>query len=62
MTTLNHMVKQVAGLEGTTDVSDWESDFIHSVVVKTENGKNTTSLTERQITVLEALYGKHCTG
>jgi hypothetical protein len=59
MASLNTMVKKVAGLADTTDVSDWENQFIKSVVQQTENGKNTTSLTEKQIDVLERLHGQH---
>lgn len=59
MASLNTMVKKVAGLADTSDVSDWENQFIKSVVEKTEHGKNTTSLTEKQIDVLERLHGQH---
>ena len=59
MASLNLMVKRVAALQGTSDVSDWESDFIASVVEKTRGGDDTSSLTERQITVVERLFNKH---
>lgn len=62
MTTLNTMVKRVAGLAGTNDVSDWEDQFIRSVVEKTQEGRDTTSLTDRQIDVLERLHEKHFSG
>lgn len=57
--TLNTMVKRIAGLAGTKDISDWEDDFIQSVVTKTKEGENTTSLTERQIEVIERIHNKH---
>jgi hypothetical protein len=59
MASLNTMVRKVAGLADTTDVSDWENQFIKSVVEKTRNGDNTTALTEKQIEVLERLHAKH---
>ena len=62
MASLNAMVKRVAGLADTRDVSDWENQFIKSVLEKTGNGANTTSLTEKQIEVLERLHGKHFEG
>lgn len=62
MASLNTMVRAVAGLQDTTDVTDWENTFIKSVIDKTQNGDNTTSLTEKQIDVLERLYGKHFVG
>ena len=62
MTTLNTMVKRVSGLIDTKDLSDWEDSFIQSIVEKTKNGDNTTSLTEKQIDVLERIHNKHFAG
>ena len=59
MTTLNTMVKRVAGLEDTTDVNDWENQFIKNIVRQTNDGDDTRSLTERQIERLEELFSKH---
>lgn len=59
MTALNTMVKRVAGLADTKDVTDWENKFVKSVVAQTFNGDNTTSLTEGQIDVLERLHDRH---
>jgi hypothetical protein len=59
MASINTMVKKVAGLADTKDVSDWENQFIKSVVEKTRHGDNTTALTEKQIDVLERLHRKH---
>ena len=53
------MVKRVAGLQGTKDVSDWEDQFIASIVQKTREGEDTSGLSERQITALERLFEKH---
>ena len=62
MASLNTMVKKCAGLVGTTDVSDWENQFLKSVIEKTGEGNNTSSLTEKQIDVLERIYGKNFAG
>lgn len=62
MASLNTMVQRVAGLQDTTDVSEWESRFIASIVEKTQSGRNTTSLTEKQIEVLERIFNKHFAG
>lgn len=62
MTSLNTMVKRCAGLVGTKDVSDWESNFLQSIVERTKSGDNTTSLTEKQIDVLERIFNKHFAG
>ena len=44
------------------DVTPWEDQFLQSVLEKTAQGDNTTSLTEKQIGVLERIYGKHFAG
>lgn len=62
MTSLNTMVKRCSGLIDTNDVSDWESDFLQSIVERTNEGDNTTSLTEKQIDVLERIFNKHFAG
>ena len=62
MTALNTMVKRVSGLLDTKDLSDWEDDFVQSIVEKTKDGDNTTSLTEKQIDVLERIHNKHFSG
>jgi hypothetical protein len=62
MTTLNTMVKRISGLLDTNDLSDWESDFVQSIVERTHDGDNTTSLTEKQIDVLERIHNQHFSG
>ncbi len=62
MASLNTMVKKCAGLVGTKDVTPWEDQFLQSVLEKTGDGNNTTRLTEKQISVLERIYGKNFAG
>ena len=59
MTTLNTQLKQLAGLVGTKDLSDWEDGFVRSLLEKTKQGDDTRALTEKQIDRLEELHGKH---
>lgn len=62
MASLNVMVQRVAGLLDTKDLSDWEAGFVQSIADQTKDGTNTTSLSEKQITVLERLFKKHFAG
>ena len=62
MTSINNMVKRVTGLADTKDVNEWENNFIKSIVIRTDNGKSTASLTERQVESLEDLFYKHFSG
>lgn len=50
---------QIEGLSGTADVTDWESEFIDSVVTKTDGGKNTGGLSEKQVSIVDRIYAKH---
>lgn len=59
MASLNTMVLKVAGLADTKDVTEFENRFIKSVLEQTQQGRNTTSLTEKQIDMLERLHGQH---
>lgn len=62
MVSLGNMVKRIAGLAGTKDVSDWENEFIESVVERTIGGTVTATLTERQVASVERIYNKHFAG
>lgn len=59
MKSLGQMIKQIAGLEGTKDVSRWENDFIHGIVVWSSNGEKTGNLSTKQVEVIERIYQKH---
>jgi hypothetical protein len=56
---LGTMVQQVAALAGTKDVSQWENEFIASVVQRTDGGKETGRLSDKQIAVVQRIYVKH---
>ncbi len=62
MASINTMVKRLAGLADTADVTDWENQFIKSILDKTSNGYNTTSITEKQLDVIERIHDKHFVG
>ena len=59
MTSIGTMIKRIAGLHGTKDVSDWESRFIGSIKEKTDYGSETTGLSEKQIEIVERIHNKH---
>lgn len=61
MASLNLMVQRVCGLT-SNDLSDWEDNFLESISEKTDNGKNTTMLTEKQIDVITRIFDKHFAG
>ena len=62
MASITTMVRQCAGLVGTKDVNDWEDNFLSGLCERTQDGKNTTSLTEKQIEVVERIWRKNFAG
>lgn len=59
MTSVNSMIEKIEGLAGTDDVSEWEDEFIASIVKRTDHGKNTTSLSEKQLDIVQRIHDKH---
>jgi hypothetical protein len=59
MISINTMIKRIAGLQGTRDITEWEDSFIGSVVDKTEGGKETTGLSGKQVEIVERIHNKH---
>jgi len=56
------MIKKISGLSGTKDVTEWESQFIDSIVEKSANGANTTGLSTKQVEIVESIHAKHFGG
>lgn len=52
------MIRRLSGLLDTRDLSEWEQQFVRSLVEKLDAGR-VTSLTERQVETLERLHGRH---
>ncbi|HEY0563706.1 MAG TPA: hypothetical protein VGD04_10285 [Methylophilus sp.] len=59
MKSLNAKINQLAGLLGTKDVSEWENDFIDSIICKTGNGSRVNELTSKQVEIVERIHSKH---
>lgn len=59
MASINTMVKKVAGMVDTKDLTEWENRFVKNIVAQTNSGNNTSSLTENQVDVLERIHDRH---
>ena len=59
MKSLGQKIMQLDGLAGRHDTTAWEHDFIVSILEKTDTGRNTTALTEKQADAVERLWKKH---
>lgn len=62
MKSLAQKIQSLAGLLGTKDVTEWEDGFIESVMRQTDDGQRTTTLTPKQVEVLDRLHSKHFAG
>lgn len=58
-TSIGSMIKQIAGLAFTQDVNENTSEFIQDMEMKTNNGAQTSMLSEAQVRWIEDIYRKH---
>ena len=58
MLSTTQMIRRLEGMVGTTELSDWETRFVASLVAKVEAGQ-VTSLTEKQLYILQRLHDRH---
>jgi len=56
---LGAMVKQLAGMVGTDDLTEWETGFVRSVYDQSGEGEDTTFLTAKQVEKVQQLHAKH---
>ena len=61
-TSIGNMIKRISGLLGTEDLSEWETEFVESVVERSQDGATTVLLTEKQITKIEQIFNKYFAG
>jgi hypothetical protein len=59
MTSLSIMIERIHALAGTSDLTEWEHGFEESIWTKTAHGKNTTSLSDKQVEIIEKIFKKH---
>jgi len=59
MISTNKMLEKLAGLVDTTDVNDWENEFLTSILALTQNGKLPSVLSDKQVECMERIYRKH---
>ena len=58
MISTSQMIARLAGMIGTKDLSDWETQFVKRLVERAEAGQ-VLALPEKQIDVLDRLHSKH---
>ena len=56
------MLRQMAGMVGGPDLSDWEQRFLKNVLARTGEGARTSILTADQAEKVEQIWEKHFGG
>lgn len=59
MLSVGGKIKQIAGLAHTQDVNEKTSEFIDDMVLKTNNGAQTGSLSDAQLDWINDIHRKH---
>lgn len=61
MVSVGTKIKQLDGLT-QRDVTPWEHQFVRSIVLATQNGEHTGTLSDKRLTVIERIWSKHFAG
>jgi hypothetical protein len=57
MKSVGAQIKQLHGI--IEELSDWEQSFVESVWTRSDEGRKTLNLTERQVDIVPTIYRKH---
>lgn len=55
-------IKKIAGLVDTSDLTPWENQFVKDIEAKADQAANSgqvTSLSDKQLDVIERIHSKH---
>lgn len=58
-TSVNVMLQRLHGLEDTTDLTEWQNEFVKNVWRSSLGARRTSVLTEKQVETIEELFKKH---
>jgi hypothetical protein len=53
------MIKTIAGMLGTGDLSTWGQSFVRSVAGQSNQGADTSNLSDKQVETVEVIFRKH---
>jgi len=59
MASIGIMIEQISALADTTDVNEWENEFITNVSDRYLPQKNTMQFTAKQVEIIEKIWKKH---
>lgn len=56
---IGNMVKSIAEMLGTPDLSAWEQSFVRSIAEQSNQGADTSKLSEKQVEIVDTIFRKH---
>jgi hypothetical protein len=56
---IGNMIKQLSGMLGTRDLSSWQQSFVRSVAEQSNEGADTTSLSDKQVEIVDTIFRKN---
>lgn len=60
MASLGTMIEQLDGMLDTKDLTEWENDFVTSILERyLAAKKDTRNLTAKQVEIVERIWSKH---
>ena len=63
MVSISTMIEQLGGLQGTSDLTSWESEFVRNIVERYHaNKKRTDFFTAKVVEINERIWSKHFAG
>lgn len=63
MLSIATMIEQLEGLQGTSDLNSWESEFVANIIKRYyQNSKRTDFFTVKVVENIERIWSKHFAG
>lgn len=60
MASLGIMIEQLDGMRDTSDLTEWENDFVTSILERyLAAKKDTRNLSAKQVEIVERIWNKH---
>lgn len=56
---IGNMIKSIVGMLGTRDLSTWENSFIRSVAEQSNQGTDTSKLSDKQVEMVDSIFREH---
>lgn len=53
---IGSMIKSLSGMLGTRDLNQWETDFIQNAIDRSNNGVDTSKLSDKQVEIIDRIY------